>query len=320
MSDQEASFPHRSVLLEECLQALAPHSSGRYLDCTAGAGGHAQAILLAGTPDAQLLALDLDPQAVALSRQRLLPFAERAHVVHGSYTDSQQYLQELGWDKVDGILMDLGVSSMQLDQPERGFSFQREGLLDMRFDSSQEYSAATLVNTLPEDELANILYQYGEERLSRRIARQIVLARPLQSTTELADVIRKAIGHSKEKQDPATRSFQAIRIAVNRELRNVQESIPRLIDILNPGGRIAIISFHSLEDRIVKQAFKLEARNCICPPEQMLCNCQHHASVKIITPHPILPGAEELQTNSRSRSAKLRVAQKLLPPGAINDD
>jgi 16S rRNA (cytosine1402-N4)-methyltransferase len=206
--------------------------------------------------------------------------------------------------------MDLGVSSMQLDQQERGFSFRHNAPLDMRFDPTRGQSAAEMVNTLSEKDLADIIWKYGEERFSRRIARKIVENRPLETTFQLADVVRSSIGGGHSKIDPATRTFQAIRIAVNDELRTVEEAIPNLIELLNPGGRLAVISFHSLEDRLVKQAFKRESVDCICPPEQVICTCGHVASVKILTPRPITASEGERNENPRARSAKLRVVEK----------
>jgi len=307
----EATFPHRPVLYKETIQYLAPTSPKRYLDCTAGAGGHSEGILTESAPDGELLALDLDPQAIELTRQRLSPFGSRANVVHDSYLNSAEVMQKLGWQGVDGIVMDLGVSSMQIDQSERGFSFRYEGQLDMRFDPTKGQTAADLVNNLSEVDLADIIWRYGEERYSRRIARAILKARPLNSTGELAEVVRHAIGRTKEKQDPATRTFQALRIAVNDELQTVEQAIPGLIELLHPNGRLAIISFHSLEDRLVKQAFKRESSDCICPPEQLICTCGHTASVRLLTSKPISASAEEVESNPRARSAKLRVIEKL---------
>lgn len=307
----EDPFPHRPVLYKETIQYLVPSSPKRYLDCTAGAGGHAEGILIESAPSGELLALDLDPMAIELTRQRLSPFGNRAHVMQASYLQSAEILQMIGWQGVDGIVMDLGVSSMQLDQSERGFSFRQDGLLDMRFDPTQGQTAADLVNKLEETDLADIIWRYGEERYSRRIARAILRARPLKTTGELAEVVRNAIGRSKEKQDPATRTFQALRIAVNDELKTVEQAIPRLIALLNPYGRLAVISFHSLEDRLVKQAFKRESSDCICPPEQPVCTCGHKASVRILTSKPIVASPDEVEINPRSRSAKLRVVEKL---------
>ena len=307
----EVPFPHRPVLYKETIQYLAPSSPKRYLDCTAGAGGHSEGILTESYPDGELLALDLDPLAIELTRQRLNPFGRRAQVMHASYLRSADILQKIGWQAVDGIVMDLGVSSMQLDQSERGFSFRHDGLLDMRFNPTQGQTAADLVNNLEETDLADIIWRYGEERYSRRIARAIVKARPLKTTGELAEVVRNAIGRSAEKQDPATRTFQALRIAVNDELKTVEQAIPRLIALLNPYGHLAVISFHSLEDRLVKQAFKHESSDCICPPEQPVCTCGHKASVRILTSKPIIASPDEVEINPRSRSAKLRVVEKL---------
>ena len=307
----EVTFPHRPVLYKETIQYLAPSSPKRYLDCTAGAGGHSEGILTESSPDGELLALDLDPLAIELTRQRLSPFGKRACLMRATYLHSAELLQEIGWQGVDGIVMDLGVSSMQLDQSERGFSFRHDGLLDMRFDPTQGQTAADLVNKLDETDLADIIWRYGEERYSRRITRAILRARPLITTGELAEVVRNALGKSKEKQDPATRTFQALRIAVNDELRTVEQAIPSLIALLNPYGRLAVISFHSLEDRLVKQAFKRESIDCICPPEQPVCTCGHKASVRILTSKPITASLEEVESNPRSRSAKLRVVEKL---------
>lgn len=302
---------HRPVLYKQILDYLAPFSPGKYLDCTAGAGGHSSGILEASAPDGLLLALDLDPRAVALTSARLAPYGQRAIVRQGSYLRSSEFLRELGWEKVDGILLDLGVSSMQLDEAERGFSFRQDGPLDMRFDPASKPSAADLVNNLNERELADILWRYGEERFSRRIARAIVRARPIYTTTELAGIVRSVLGRTQEKQDPATRTFQALRIAVNNELAVIAEAVPKLIALLQPNARIAVISFHSLEDRIIKHAFQRESRNCICPPEQPVCTCGHRASIKIVTPHPVEAGETEKKENPRARSAKLRVAEKL---------
>lgn len=303
--------PHRSVLYQECIASLLPTSPKRYLDCTAGAGGDSWGILNACAPLGELVALDLDPTAVALSRARLAEFGRRAQVVHGSYLDAKAILAELGWSNVDGILLDLGVSSMQFDQTERGFSFRGDAPLDMRFDPETGESAAELLEKLSENELADILWNYGEERASRRIAKAIKSAGAVRTTGQLAQIVRSAIGSSREKQDPATRTFQALRIAVNQELQTLEEALPRLTALLNPAGRIAVISFHSLEDRIVKQFFKRESSDCICPPQQPVCTCGHQASLRLVTRHPITPSSEEILANPRSRSAKLRVAEKI---------
>lgn len=305
-----ASQPHRPVLYQETIEYLAPKSLGRYLDCTAGAGGHSFGILEASSPDGQLIAIDLDPTAIQLTTENLSIFGNRALVVHDSYLRAARILQQNGWDKVDGIVLDLGVSSMQLDQVERGFSFRTDAPLDMRFDPTQGPTAADLVNNLTEKELADLIWRYGDERFSRRIARKIVQKRPILTTTQLAEAVRSAIGGSHSRIDPATRTFQAVRIAVNDELRTVEEAIPSLIELLKPKGRLAIISFHSLEDRLVKQAFRRESTDCICPPEQPICTCGHIASIRVLTPRPISPSEKEIEENPRARSAKLRVAEK----------
>lgn len=306
---QEA--PHRPVLYQETIQYLTAKHAKRFLDCTAGAGGHSEGLLCESSPDSELIALDLDPTAIALSQERLKPFGNRAKVIKASYLEAPQVLQAQGWNGVDGILMDLGVSSMQFDQAERGFSFRFDAPLDMRFDPHKGQSAADLVNSLSESDLAQIIWEYGEEKFSRRIAKAIVQARPLYTTFELADLVRKAVGKTREQQDPATRTFQALRIAVNDELNVISQAVPSLIELLQTNGRIAIISFHSLEDRIVKNVFRQESTDCICPPEKLICDCGHVATVKVLTKRPITASEDELQTNPRSRSARLRIAQKL---------
>lgn len=306
-----AASEHQPVLYQETIAALAPHSGGRYVDGTLGAGGHAWGVLQASAPDGRLLGLDVDPGALELASQRLAEFGERASLQRRSYHQLAQHLAAAGWDAVDGILLDLGASSMQFDRAERGFSFQKEGPLDMRFDPNGGTTAAQLVNELPEDELADILYQYGEERAARRIARQIVAARPVESSTALAAVIAKALGGQRGGIHPATRSFQALRIAVNGELSGLEEALPQAVAALKPGGRVAIISFHSLEDRLVKQFMRRESQDCICPPEQPVCTCGHKASIKDLTRKPQVAQDSEVTANPRARSARLRVAERL---------
>lgn len=258
-----------------------------------------------------LLALDRDPEALAIASQRLSIYKNRVKLVQTSYVNLLEEMHNLGWQSVDGIVFDLGLSSMQLDTPRRGFSFQGTGPLDMRFDPTQPLDAAELVNHLPEHELADLIWRYGEERGSRRIAAAIVQARPIQTTTELAEVIRNVMGGQHGRIHPATRTFQALRIAVNQELLSVETVLPRAVEALAPGGRVAVISFHSMEDRLVKQFFKRESTDCICPPDQPVCVCGHKASIRVITRHPIQPGEGEVSTNPRARSARLRVAEKL---------
>jgi len=304
------SLPHQSVLYQPIIHALHPQSPGFYVDGTLGAGGHARGILEASSPAGKLLGLDLDPRALEIARQHLQAFGSRAIIRQASYTTLQDQLWELGWTAVQGIVLDLGVSSMQLDQAERGFSFQKDGPLDMRFSPQQTTTAAYLVNHLPEDELAEIIWRFGEEQQSRRIARAIVLARPLQTTLQLAEVIRKAIG-GRGRLHPATLTFQALRIAVNAELQSIAQVLPQAVDALAPGGRLAVISFHSLEDRLVKQFFRRESRDCICPPQQPVCTCDHRARIIEIVRHPITAAEEEIQQNPRARSARLRVIEKV---------
>ena len=280
------------------------------MDGTLGAGGHAAGLLAKSEPGGQLLGLDVDPQALDLARQKLAPFGERAWLKKGAYTSLPEQLAALDWDSVDGILLDLGASSMQFDTPERGFSFLADGPLDMRFDPANPLTAGQIINTWPEWDLADIIFRYGEERASRRIARAILSKRPISGTRQLAAVIEGAIGRH-GPHHPATQTFQALRIAVNGELEAVEKVLPMAVQALGPGGRLAVISFHSLEDRIVKEYFRQESKDCICPPEQPVCTCGHKASIKEIARRPITPTEAEINQNARARSAKLRVAEKL---------
>jgi 16S rRNA (cytosine1402-N4)-methyltransferase len=304
------SRPHQPVLYQEIIHALRPKSTGHYVDGTLGAGGHAAGLLAGSEPGGQLLGLDVDPQALDLARKNLAPFGERACLKRASYTSLPDQLYALGWKSVDGILIDLGASSMQFDTPERGFSFLIDGPLDMRFDPSTLLTAAQIVNTWPENELADVLFRYGEERASRRIAKAILEARPVMTTSQLATVIEKAIGRH-GSHHPATRTFQALRIAVNGELEAVEKVLPLAVQSLSSGGRLAVISFHSLEDRLVKGFFRQESKDCICPPRQPVCTCGHKASIQENNRRPITPNEEEINRNPRARSAKLRVAEKL---------
>ena len=311
---------HRPVLLTETIQALQPRPTGIYIDGTVGAGGHAAAILRTSAPDGQLFGLDRDRSALAIAKGQLSEFGYRVHLLHANFDQLRQVVQQYQIPPVSGILLDLGVSSMQLDQPERGFSFQEDGLLDMRMDPTTGQSAADLISQLSEAELADLIYRYGEEPLSRRIARAIVQARPIKRTQELANVITKVVSfrprrrtlrRGKRKIHPATRTFQALRIVANDELGALERVLPQAIQVLAPAGRLAVISFHSLEDRIVKQYFKQESQNCICPPEQPVCTCRHKATIHIITKKPIMPSLAEIDENPRARSAKLRVVESI---------
>ena len=309
------SRKHVPVLYEQVLSWLQPRSGGWYIDATVGAGGHARGILNASRPDGRLLGLDADPEALAFAGEVLEPFGDRAVLRAANFRQIGAEARNLGISQVDGILMDLGLSSRQLDAGERGFAFGQDGPLDMRMDRSQERCAADLVNTLSEADLADILWRYGEERWSRRIARAIVAARPLTTTGELADLVVRTVGR-REKTHPATRTFQALRIAVNDELEVLSQALPQARDLLRPGGRLAVIAFHSLEDRLVKRFYQQEARDCICPPELLVCACGHQATLRVLTSKPVRPEADEIARNPRSRSARLRVAERLERAGA----
>ncbi|MBE7432909.1 MAG: 16S rRNA (cytosine(1402)-N(4))-methyltransferase RsmH [Anaerolineales bacterium] len=302
---------HKPVLYQEIIHALQPRNSGRYVDGTLGAGGHARGILEACAPDGQLLGLDVDPQALAISRETLAPYEGRFHLVQASHITLSEQLASLSWDAIDGIVLDLGASSMQFDNSERGFSFMQDGPLDMRFGINAVMSAADIVNTFDERELADIIFKYGEDRDARKIARAIVQARPLHTTGELVATIEKASPRRGDKTHPATQTFQALRIAVNDELAAVEKTLPQAVTVLKSGGRCAVISFHSLEDRIVKEYFREQSKDLINPPYERIYEVERKAVVKLVNKKPILPGEEELRENPRARSAKLRVVEKL---------
>jgi len=309
---------HVPVMYDVVLAQLALKPGDHVIDGTLGGAGHALGMLQATAPDGRLLGLDSDPKAIARARERLAPFRQRVVLVQSSFRTLETVVCTQHFPSADGVLLDLGLSSYQLAAPERGFSFVKDGPLDMRFDPDQGQTAADLVNQLSEEELAEILYRYGEERKSRRIARAIVAAGPLETTLELADVIARAVGGSQRRSGrrtrrlhPATRSFQALRIAVNDELGALEAVLPQAVGALRPGGRIVVISFHSLEDRVVKRFFRREAKDCICPPEQPVCNCQHQPTLRVITRRPLRPDELEVAQNPRARSARLRVAERL---------
>lgn len=304
---------HLPVLLFAVLDGLnvAAHPDGLFIDGTVGAGGHATAILKAA-PRARLLGVDRDPRSLDVARAVLQPFQDRVTLVHANFDQMGKFAPAQGFAAVDGILLDLGISSMHVDDPARGFAFRVDGPLDMRFDpTSGAPTAADLVNSLDADELADLIYQYGEERDSRRIARAIVAARPLHSTRQLAETIERAHRGPRQKIHPATRTFQALRIAVNDELGAVERVLPQAIRLLKPGGRLAAISFHSLEDRIVKQVFRDESTDCLCPPRQPVCTCGHKATIALVNRKPLVADDAEIASNPRSRSAKLRIAEKI---------
>lgn len=309
------NFSHRSVLLRECMDGLAIRSDGIYVDGTAGGGGHS-AEIASRLSHGKLIAIDQDEAAIAAASQRLAPFGDRAVVVRSNFRHVAEVCRELGVQEIDGLLLDLGVSSYQLDTPERGFSYQADAPLDMRMDKRGELDAFAVVNGYPEEKLKKILYEYGEERFAPAIAAAIVRERakaPIETTAQLSNLIKYAMPPAAREggHHPAKRSFQAIRIEVNRELDVIEPAIRDAVRLLRTGGRIAIITFHSLEDRIVKQTFADLAKGCTCPKDFPVCVCGNRPSLRVISKKPILPSAEELSENPRSRSAKLRVAQKL---------
>ncbi len=311
---------HIPVLLDEVLHWLDPRPGGVYVDATVGAGGHAEAILARIAPTGtkaggRLIGVDRDAEALAIAGQRLAHYGAAVTLRHANFTAIREIVAEAGVEAVDGIVMDLGASSLQFEASERGFSFSRPGPLDMRMDRTQGLRAADLVNERSEDDLREIIRTYGEERWARRIARAIVRRRPLETTDELADVVSRAIPRRAWPRGihPATRTFQALRIAVNRELEALEQALPQAVGALRGGGKLCVITFHSLEDRILKHTYLRLSRDCICPPGSPTCTCGHRRLVRILTRRPITPSLEELRSNPRARSAKLRVAERLAP-------
>lgn len=309
-------FQHKSVLLQECIDALNIRPDGIYLDGTLGGAGHSSQIARRLTEGGRLIGVDRDRTALAAAKERLAPYADRVTLVHSNFAEIDAILDSLGIPAVDGMLFDLGVSSPQLDDASRGFSYMADAPLDMRMDKDDALTAGAVVNTWPQGELRRILYDYGEERYAPQIAAAICRARekaPIETTLELVDIIRSAMPAQalREKQHPAKRSFQAIRIAVNDELGAVSRMMQAAVGRLNPGGRLAVITFHSLEDRIVKSEMQQAARGCTCPPEFPVCVCGKKPLVKLVTRKPIVSGPAELEENPRARSAKLRVVEKL---------
>jgi len=306
---------HEPVLVTETVELLAPalDPGGTFVDATLGRAGHARAVLSAA-PRARLVGIDRDPVALEESRANLGELVDGARLVRGDFKEIASLLERLGDEEVRGVLLDLGVSSPQLDDPERGFGFRTEGPLDMRMDPDQRLSAADVVNNYSVPQLTSVIRRYGEERFASRIARSIERARPITTTTELAGIVKEAIPAATRRTGPhpARRTFQAIRIEVNGELTALESALPAAVDALQPGGRVAVISYHSLEDRIVKRFFADQARGCTCPPEFPVCRCDAHARVRVLTRRPIRPPGDELQHNPRASSAKLRAAERLM--------
>jgi len=303
---------HIPVLLEESIRALAVAPGGRYIDATLGGGGHASAILEHSSPGGQLLGLDADPEAIEAARRRLAAYEDSILLVNSNFSHLEAVCLKYDFFPVHGIIFDLGLSSMQLESARRGFSFQQEAPLDMRFGPEQKLTADDIVNGYSETELARILRDYGEEPLANRIARRIVSQRPIKTTTGLARLVETATGGRKGRIHPATRTFQALRIATNSELENLEKALRQAVNILGFGGRLVVISYHSLEDRIVKRFMQSEARDCVCPPGTPQCICGHIARLRLLSRKVITPTAEEVKANPRARSARLRAAERVV--------
>lgn len=319
---------HVPVMLEEVITFLQPEPGGQYIDGTVGGGGHSEAILARSAPDGRVLGIDADPNALARVRERLAPSIEngRLVLVHGSFAELARIANAAGFVSVQGVLLDLGFSSDQMNDAQRGFAFSADGPLDMRFDQSQPESAADLINNASEQELADIFWRYGEETRSRQIARRIERERerqPITRTAQLAALVASGVRYKPGAIHPATRVFQALRIAVNHELDRLEAVLPQVLDVLSKGGdqqntesggggRMVIIAFHSLEDRIVKEFMRRESRDCICPPHTPVCVCGHKARIRLLTPKPVIPTRQEIDLNPRARSAKLRAAEILV--------
>lgn len=309
---------HQSVMIAEVIHYLKPKSNQNFIDCTLGSGGHAKAILQRTSPQGKLLGIDLDSLAIKLTKENLAFYKNRLILIQDNFRNLEKIVKKHHFENIFGILLDLGISSNQLRDNFRGFSFLSTGSLDMRFDPNQsDLTAQQILNTWPEKKLYEIFKNFGEEKLAKPISQKIIEIRqktlvtsPSQLVEIVADVYKKYY-HSKSKIHPATKVFQALRIAVNRELENLQSVLPQAVDLLNKGGRLAVISYHSLEDRIVKAFFRQESRDCICPPEMPICQCNHKKTLNLITKKPIIPTDKEIAENPRSRSAKLRVAEKI---------
>lgn len=302
---------HIPVLLKESLEALQIQLGKRYIDCTLGLGGHALSIIEKGLGCVELLGIDADQEALRIAQIRLKDYEDSTILINDNFANLESICHDYNFEPVDGILFDLGISSFQIDTPERGFSFQHDAQPDMRFSPTQVLTATDLINILPEEKLAELIREYGEEYHSRYIARQIVKHRPVLSTVDLAHIIEGVYGGQRRKTHPATRTFLALRIVVNHELENLASALKQAVHCLNRRGRLVVISYHSLEDRIVKQFLKQETKGCICAPGTPICTCGHIPSLKLITKKVITPSQSEIDQNPRSRSAKLRIAERL---------
>ena len=302
---------HTPVMVPEIMQALKTQPGGRYIDGTLGEGGHSKSILTAVKPGGQVLGLDADAEAITVATERLMEHGDAFLAINTNFRDIRATALRYEFVPVHGVLFDLGVSSLQLDRESRGFSFRRSDPLDMRFSFDQQLTAADIVNEYAESELADLIFHLGEDRAARRIARLIVQKRPINTSLELAELIEKVSPRRGKRMHPATRTFQAIRIAVNDELSALETALEQAVSLLGQGGRLAVISYHSLEDRIVKNFIRKQASDCICPPGTPVCRCNHLATLKMISRRPLTPTDSEIETNQRSRSAKLRVAERI---------
>lgn len=307
----QAAAPHTPVLLRTTVELLNVRPGNRFVDATLGTGGHAEAILRLCTPGGSILGIDADPKALDIARRRLSPYSEAIILVNDNFRHLEAICQAHDFCPADGILLDLGLSSLQLDDRDRGFSFRFDAPLDMRFGPEEPTTAAKILNSFSEQDIAAILWDYGEERHSRQIARRIVAIRPIETTMQLVDAIQDLPGMTSGRIHPATRTFQALRIAVNREMESLKEVLRQSLRVLAKGGRLAVISYHSLEDRSVKQFMQMESKACLCPPEVPVCSCGHTPTLRLVNRKAVTPSEEEKRDNPRSRSAKLRVAERL---------
>lgn len=311
-TEMDTPAVHRPVLVVEAVQHLNPRQDGIYLDATVGEGGHATALLESSAPSGRVLGIDLDPRSLAHAERRLQQYGQRFNGVQGNYANMLALSQANGLTQVDGVLIDLGFSARQIQTPGYGFSFRVDEPLDMRFDPESQLTAEHIVNTFPEKELAQMIFQYGEEPRARAVARNLVRGRPISSTAKLAEIVAAAVGPRRGRRlHPATRTFQALRMAVNNELSNLESGLYSAIQLLAPGASLVVISYHSLEDRVVKTFMVREKSACICPPEVPACVCGHQPTLRLVNRRVIKPSAQEVQSNPRSRSARMRVAQRL---------